>query len=442
MPSELTRRTFLGGAGVLGATAAAAAQSTPRGPNDRITVGMIAVGSRAQELLEAIKRVEGTEIVAVCDAYTGRTERAVERTGGRAKVVGDPRAILADPSIDAVTIASPDHWHKDHVIEALRAGKDVYCEKPLTYTIDDGLEIIDAVKQTGRLLQVGSQGVSSQTQRKAREIIQSGQLGQVTMIRASYNRNTASGAWIYPIPPDASPETVNWEMFLGPAKKRPFSLERFFRWRCYQDYSGGIATDLFVHLCTTIHYIMDAKMPRSAMAMGELYRWKESRNVPDTLNAILEYPEGFTVNLSSTFNNQSGSEGVFQVLGTEGTLDIGFNTLTFTPENVSESNRWIVEAWPRRLEEQYYQDLKVQKAEMPQTAKPEVLAASQQFRETGRSATIQHLENFFTSVRTRTPPLEDALMGHRAAACAHLINDSANRQAATHWDFAKERQKA
>ncbi len=172
-------------------------------------------------------------------------------------------------------------------------------------------------------MQVGSQGISGAVQRKAKEMIQAGKLGRITMIRAAYNRNTASGAWIYPIPPDASPETVNWPMFLGAASKRPFSPERFFRWRCYQEYSGGIATDLFVHLCTTIHFLMDAKMPARVMAMGELYRWKETRDVPDTLNAILEYPEGFTVNLSSSFNNEIGAEGQFQVLGTEGSVTIG-----------------------------------------------------------------------------------------------------------------------
>src|SRR5438093_874708 len=143
---------------------------------------------------------------------------------------------------------------------------------------------------------------------KAKEMIKSGKLGKVTIIRAAYNRNTASGAWIYPIPPDASPQTVDWEMFLGPAPKRPFSLERFFRWRCYQDYSGGIATDLFVHLVTSIHFMMNAKMPANVVAMGQLYRWKESRDVHDTINAILEYPDGSTANLSSTVNNQVSSE--------------------------------------------------------------------------------------------------------------------------------------
>ena len=271
---NITRRTFLGTSGVL-SLAGAAGAAVPA-PSDRITVGMIAVGSRAQELLEAIKTVSGTEIMAVCDAYTGRVERAIARTNGRAKAYESAQAIIEDKSIDVVVVATPDHLHKEFVIASLEAGKDVYCEKPLTYTVDEGLEIAASVKSIGRLMQVGSQGISSQTQRKAKEFIQSGKLGQITIIQANYNRNTASGAWIYPIPPDASPQTVNWDMFQGSAPKHPFSLERFFRWRCYQEYSGGIATDLFVHLCTTIHYLMDAKMPARVAAMGNLYRWKES----------------------------------------------------------------------------------------------------------------------------------------------------------------------
>ena len=443
MTKNVTRRTFLGAAGAAGASASSmASAANRRGPNDRITVGMIAVGSRAQELLEAIKQVDGTEIVAVCDAYSGRMERAAGRTAGRARTHKNYQEIIADDSIDVVTVATPDHWHKTQVSEALQGGKDVYCEKPLTYAIDEGLEIAAAVKKSGKLLQVGSQGVSSQLQQKAREMIRSGKLGQVTMIRASYNRNTASGAWIYPIPPDASPETVDWQAFLGPAKKRPYNLERFFRWRCYRDYSGGIATDLFVHLCTTIHFIMDAKMPSNVVGRGELYRWKESRDVPDTLNAILEYPEGFTANLSSTFNNQFAGGQSFQILGTEGTLVIGFSKLTFVPNRGRENNRWIVEAWPQRLEQQYYRDEKVRAAELPRTQPPALLRYQEEFHETGQNSTVQHFQNFFDSVRSRKPTIEDEMAGHRAAACAHLINDSSENDRITHWDFKQERQRA
>lgn len=442
MPSNLTRRTFLGGAGALGLAAAAGPAAAAVGPNDRIRIGMIAVGARAHQLLEAIKANEGTEIVSVCDAYTGRLDRAVERTGGKAKIVREYREILADSSIDAVTIATPDHLHKEQVIAALEAGKDVYCEKPLTYTIDEGLEIIAAVKKSGKMLQVGSQGISSMLQNKAREMIQSGKLGRVTMIRASYNRNTASGAWIYPIPPDASPETVNWDMFLGSAKKRPFDLERFFRWRCYEEYSGGIATDLFVHLCTTIHHLMDAKMPSKVVGMGQLYRWKESRDVPDTVNAVLEYPEGFAVNLSSTFNNQSSAEAGFQILGTEGTLTIGYSQMRFAPERVHEDNAWITDSWASEQQRKYYADPKIRKEERPSTNPPEIVTGGEQYTEVGLNSDILHMANFLKSVRTRQEPNEPALLGHRAAACAHLVNASIKSGKMVHWDFAKERQKA
>jgi len=446
--SRINRREFIkrgtagAGAGLtLGAINHTAAAIQSDSPNGRITVGFIGVGARAQELMMAVQQVPGTEVVAVCDAYRGRLERAVERTGGRAKVYKDHREVLALPGVDAVVIATPDHLHKTHAVAALEAGKDVYIEKPMTYTVGDGLEIIAAVKKTNRILKVGSQGISSPIQNRAKEIIASGKLGQVTMVRATYNRNTAGGAWIYPIPPDASPQTVDWEMFLGPAPKRPFSPERFFRWRCYQDYSGGIATDLFVHLMTTIHFIMGAQMPDSVMAAGALYRWRESRDVPDTLNAILQYPEGFTVNLSSTFNNQFQSEGGFQILGTKGTLQLG-REMIFTPEHAMEDNRWIVESWPRALEEAYYKDPKVQEAEVPRRWPAQVIEGQERWGEVGRDATVVHFENFFASVKSRKQPVENAVVGHRAASVAHLINLSAKQKQALYWDRARDKVKA
>src|SRR5262245_47550739 len=359
---DITRRHIL-------QTGAAVAASgiAGRAANDRIQAGFVGCGARAHELIQALMKVQGAAITGVADAYKGRVDRALDRIGSSAKVYKNYKDMLADKSIDAVVIVTPDHWHRTMVIDAVNAGKDVYCEKPLTFRSSEGPEIIAAAKKNNRIVQVGSQIVSGDTAQKAREMIRSGKLGKVTMIRAAYNRNTASGAWIYPIPPDASPETVNWEMFLGPAPKKPYSNERFFRWRCYKDYSGGIATDLFVHLCTTIHYLMDARMPSRAVAMGQLYRWKESREVPDTLNGLLEYPEGFAVNLSSTFNNQTQSETGFQFLGTEGTITLG-GGLSFYPERAREDNRWIVESWPKRLEEAYYKDPKVREIELGEGA--------------------------------------------------------------------------
>jgi predicted dehydrogenase len=428
----LSRRRFL--------EVSAASAALPQGrasANSRVRFACIGCGARAHELMAALLVHPDAEITGLCDAYRGRVERAQERVGGRAKVLGDYREALSDSSVDALIIATPDHWHKQMVVDALRAGKDVYCEKPLTYRSSEGLEILAATRETQRIVQVGSQGMSSATQQRARDLIRQGRLGKVTMIRAAYNRNTASGAWIYPIPPDASPSTVNWDMFLGPAPKRPFDLARFFRWRCYKDYSGGIATDLFVHLCTTIHYLMGAKMPSRVVAMGNLYRWKESRDVPDTLNAILEYPEGFTVNLSSTFNNQSAAEQSFQFLGTEGTISIGWNGFSFRPENAREDNRWIVESWPSRLEKQYWQDAKVRETELVATRKPSVLTVGEEYQEEGLEATVMHFRHFLDSVRTRQAYWQDAAAGHHAAACAHMVNRAVETGRSVIWDFSR-----
>ena len=431
---EWTRRSFLQ------TSAALAAAGTARpAPGDRITIGVIGCGARSQELMTAILQHPQAEIVGLVDAYTGRIERSLQRVKGRAKAYKDYRDVLADKSIDAVVVATPDHWHKQMIVEAVRAGKDVYSEKPLTYKASDGREIIDAARENKRIVQVGSQGMSSGAQRKAKEMIAAGKLGKITMIRAAYNRNSASGAWIYPIPPDASPKTVNWEMFLGPAPKRPFSLERFFRWRCYNDYSGGIATDLFVHLCTTIHYLMDAKVPSKCVALGQLYRWKESRDVPDTINAVLEYPEGFAVNLSSTFNNEMAAEGNFQILGTEGALTMG-GGLTFYPENAVEDNKWIVDSWPQALEDAYYRDPKVIATEVEPAKRakkePEKVPTADE------DPTAAHFGHWFDSIRTRQPYWEDASAGHHAAACAHLVNLAARERRMAEWDFGKDDIKA
>ena len=429
---HITRRSLL----QAGALLAAAPAGRPA-PSDRIAVGVVGTGARGQELMDALQQHPQAQIVGLVDAYKGRLDRAMSRVkGGGARIYPTHRELLAEKFIDAVVVAIPDHLHKAVVVDALRAGKDVYCEKPMTYTTPEGLEIIRAAAAGQRIVQVGSQGPSSDLERKAKEMIRAGKLGRITMIHAAINRNTASGAWIYPIPPDASPETVNWEMFRGPASRRPFSPERFFRWRCYQEYSGGIATDLFVHLCTAIHFLMDAKMPTRVMAMGEIYRWKESRDVPDTLNAILEYPEGFTVNLSSSLNSELNAESSFKVLGTEGSVTIGGDGLVFYPENAVEDNRWIVGAWAQPLEDAYYRDPKVIATEVEPGKLPR--KQPEHFKDEGSEPKVAHLGHFFDSVRSRQPYWENEVAGHHAAACAHMINLSAGERRGVEWDFGKD----
>jgi predicted dehydrogenase len=406
-------------------------------PSDRITVGFIAAGARLQQIMDSMLPIPGVEIVRVCDAYKGRIERAIERCGGKPTAVDDYRKILDDKSIDVVVIGTPDHWHVKIATEAIKAGKDVYIEKPLTYTVAEGAELIKVVKASDRILQVGSQGVSTAPQKKAREVIASGKLGQITMIRAYYNRNTAEGAWIYPIPPDANEKTVNWEQFIGPAPKVPFNLERFFQWRCYKDYSGGIPTDLFVHLATTIHFVMGVQAPEQVLGMGALLRWKSSRDLSDTVNASLKYKEGFMVNMSTTFNNTMTAGEGFQVLGTEGSLVIG-SDLTFIPETPMEDPRWVVRSWPSKLEQAYFADPRRVKYEEVAKAreaarKPEIIPVVASADSTG-----DHLAGFFECVRKRTQPYETVEVGHRAAAVAHMVNRSIETGNSVRWDFENQ----
>jgi predicted dehydrogenase len=436
----MNRRDFMKTTVMVGATTAFARPTTAAvPPGDRLAVGFIGCGARAHQHLQNVVGMPGIEVVAVADAYQGRAERARARTGGRARIVTDYHEILADPGIDAVFIVTPDHWHKTMTVEALAARKDIYLEKPMSYSVEDGLAILEAARKSDRILQVGSQGVSGADMGRARELVKAGRIGQVTMVRAAYNRNSDGGAWLYPIPPDASPRTVNWDAFLGPAPKRPFDLERFFRWRCYWDYSGGIATDLFVHLVSWLDFAVDAKMPKAILATGENYRHKKTHEVPDTVNAMLLYPEGFTANLCCTFNNEKGSQSGLEILGTTGSLLLRDGGLTLRPEPRREDNRWVVDSWPEKLEQAYYDDPKVQQVESPWTWPGQVVAGEEHWQTEGRDADYLHLSNFFSSVRTREKPVEDALYGHRAASCAHMVNRSIREKRVVEWDFQGEK---
>ena len=421
---DFLRSTLAAGTAGLGASGmTASATSMQVAPSDRLRLGFLGTGARAHQLIDACRALPGLEIVALCDAYTGRAERAKARSGGTAAIRPDYRAVLDDRGVDAVFIVTPDHWHRTMALAALDAGKDVYLEKPMTYAIAEGREIIAAVDRSSRVLQVGSQGPSSALERAAREIVKSGRLGQITLVRAAFNRNTAGGAWLYPIPPDASETTVNWAQFLGSAPPRPFSLERFFRWRCYWDYSGGLATDLFVHLATTIHHVLDVQGPSHVMAAGSTHRWTATHEVPDTIDALLTYPEGFTVTLGCTLNSTGGEEGV-HIHGTKGTLHLLGDRLRLTTEQPGDDNRWVVRSWPESLERAYYADPTVQAIETAGSQRQQTSSSGEEWVVRGEGEDVAHVRSFVEAVRSRTQPVEDARFGHRAAAVAHLVNQS------------------
>src|SRR5271157_6002037 len=284
----LSRRHFLSAAGA-GLAAPAFAQNVS--PNDRIRLALIGAGGQGSFDARNALMAGGVELVAVSDIYDGRLTRAREVWGDRLFTTRDYREVLARRDVDAVIVATPDHWHSKISIDAMNAGKDVYCEKPMVQRVEDGREVVETQKKTGRIMQVGSQRVSSIVYKKAQELMQAGAIGELNMVEAWWDRNDAIGAWQYSIPPDATPENIDWDRFLGRAPKVPFEPQRLFRWRCYRDYGTGVAGDLFVHLFSGMHFVMGAIGPTRVYATGGLRFWKDGRDVPDVLLGMYDYPE-------------------------------------------------------------------------------------------------------------------------------------------------------
>src|ERR1700722_10475672 len=290
--SMSTRRHFLQASTAAGLAASAIpGQSPPEkkiSPNDRIRVALIGAGGMGSADAESSQQVPGVELVAVSDIYQGRLTRAKERWGNQLFITRDYREVLARPDIDAVIVATPDHWHAQISIDAMNAGKDVYCEKPMVQRVQDGMAVVEAQKNTSRIMQVGSQRVSSIVYKKAQELLQAGAIGELNMVEAWWDRNSAIGAWEYSIPPDATPQNIDWDRFLGRAPKVPFEPVRLFRWRNYRDYGTGVAGDLFVHLFSGMHFITGAIGPERVYATGGLRYWKD-RDVPDVLLGLYDY---------------------------------------------------------------------------------------------------------------------------------------------------------
>jgi predicted dehydrogenase len=406
----------------------------PANPADRVGVGFIGAGIRGHILMDAAKQTGLANLVVASDCYQGHLDRAKERTDGKIETnYAQYKKVLERKDVEAVVIATPDHWHLTIVLDALSAGKDVYIEKPMTRLVEEGPKIIEAAKRYNRVVQVGSQGRTSVLQKKARELVASGQIGKVTKIVASYNRNSSTGAWNYPIPLDLkNGVNFNWEEWLGPAPQHAYDAERVFRYRKYWDYSGGISTDLFVHLITSIHFIMDAKVPASVVASGGILYRKDGREVPDTLDALFEYPEGFNVNMGSTFNNASTPEQGMVFLGTQGSLTLLGGSLSVAAENPREGYKYSIDSWPLKLQEEFMsQDNHREEANPPLRVEGTV-----SYRAEGPDATALHMAEFFECVRSRQQCSENAQVGHYAAAAGHMVNLSYRSGKKMFWDAA------
>ncbi|HEY9127990.1 MAG TPA: Gfo/Idh/MocA family oxidoreductase, partial [Acidobacteriaceae bacterium] len=334
----LNRRHFLKAAGAATAGSLAAGklhalklpygEGRPISANDHIQIALIGAGIQGQGDTEHALMVPGVKLMAVADCYNGRLTHAKELWGSDVFTTRDYKEILARKDIDAVIVATPDHWHKTASVDAMKAGKDVYCEKPMIHLYSDGPEFIETAKSTGRIIQIGSQRVSSQIYIKAKELLASGAIGQLNMVTARWDRNSSMGAWNYTVPDDASPETCDWPRFLGSAPKIAWNPEHFFQWRKWKAYGSGVAGDLFVHLFSGTHFITGAKGPTRAVASGAIRFWKDGRDVPDVMLGIFDYPEGFNLSLRVNFvDGGEESEGLI-FTGSEGTMEISWKGVT------------------------------------------------------------------------------------------------------------------
>ena len=438
--TRLDRRTFLKVASV--AMAGAKMQMLAEAPqeagqriaaNDHLQIALIGAGSQGQGDTKVALEVPGTKLVAVADCYDGRLAHSRELWGNDLFTTRDYREILARKDIDAVIVATPDHWHKQAAIDAMKAGKDVYCEKPMIHLYSDGPEIIETAHSTGRIIQVGSQRVSSIIYAKAKELLASGAIGQLNMVTARWDRNSSIGAWNYTVPLDASTETCDWPRFLGSAAKVPFNAERFFQWRKWRDYGNGVAGDLFVHLFSGTHFITGSHGPTRAMATGGLRFWKDGRDVPDVMLALLDYPEGFNLSLRVNFvDGGEESEGLI-FTGSEGTMEIAGNSVTISRSPREKEPGYTVGTFTDEMQKRILQQYR-QKYPNEPTSGPPPMGVEKYVAPKGYSDSYDHFHNFFDSVRSRKPVVEDAIFGFRAAGAALLGNLSLDRGSVVRWD--------
>jgi predicted dehydrogenase len=397
----LNRREFVAAATL----ATARAYSQVQGANDRLRVGVIGCGGQASghmRHLVSMREPDNVEVVAVCDVYKPRVEKAAEVTGG--KIVNDYRRLLDDKNIDYVLIATPEHWHCRMTLDAIDAGKHIYCEKPMTRRIDEAKRVVEKMKTAKVKMQVGVQGMSDDSYETANRYIKEGALGRVVLAQIDYSRNHDGDFWEYKRDPNVRPgENLDWNAFLGSAPKRPFDPDRFFSWRRYWDYSGGIASDLFVHRVTRIIKALGLTFPDRVVASGGKFEFRDSAaEIPDTLNVLLDYPEGLTVQLISSQANDTPVDHLIR--GHKATLR--FTRTGFTIE-------------PQKL---YAADVK------PVT-----------HTKTGAEAVDLHHRNLMNAIRHNEPLKCDHMLGYYGVVAAEMGNQSYRKRKYLKWDAGKSK---
>lgn len=411
-------------------------------PADKIRIATIGMGIQGHYDTRSALKNPDIELVAVADLYQGRLERAKADFGQQIFTTRDYREILQRSDVDAVLIVTSDHWHSKITLDALAAGKHVYCEKPMVKQISEGLGVIDAWKKSGKTMQVGSQRISGADAAEARRMISAGEIGALNYMESNNDRFSAIGSWNYSIPPDASPTTVDWDTFLGNAPKRPFDATRFFRWRNYRDYGTGVAGDLFIHLLTTTHYITNSYGPTRIYSSGGLYHWNDGRDVPDVLVSVMDYPKteqhgAFQAVYRVNFANAGAINNSTRIIGDEGEILFGNGRLTLTKKKLPEAPGYgnydsfftFTEGTQKEFVKQY--DAKFPEA----TRKAEPVKEIKFESPKGDDAHAQHFGNFFENIRKGSQgTIEDPIVGFRAAGPALACNESYFTQKVINWD--------
>ncbi len=393
--ADSTRREFVKQAAL--GTVALAAFSPARvlGANDRVRVGMIGVGGRGQELLKQVQQVPNAQLVAIADIYSLHREQAKQMAPG-IDVLDDHRRLLERKDIDAVIVASPLHIHKLHFVDVLAAGKDLYSEKTMTWSIAEAEECLAAAKKSDRVVQIGLQHESSGSLADARDWLKQGIVGNVTQVESWMSRNTphGQGQWVRPIPADCNAQNVNWKAFLNGRPDHGFDANKFINWRLFWEFSGGNVTENMVHQIAWIMTALDLPVPESAYMSGGVFSEKDGRQVPDTIAVTLNFP-GKVVTWQSTFSNNHFGLGE-RILGSDGSIEHLWGTNDMVTGRSVQSVRYYPE-----------------KVNRPNGA---ALA--------GESQNQDHMANWIDCVRTRKTPNAPVEIGYRSAVAAHMANIS------------------
>lgn len=411
---------------------------------DAIRVGVIGFGIQGHYDLQSALKVPGVELAGVCDLYTGRIQNAKELYGNDLFTTRNYKELLERKDIDAVIIATTDCWHARITKDALAKGKAVYCEKPMVYKISEGPEVIEAQKKSGKILQVGSQRVSSIGLAKAKELLAAGEIGKLNMVNAVNDRQSSIGAWEYTIPKDASPETTDWEEFIKVTEKMPYDPKKFFWWRAFKEVGTGVAGDLYIHLLSGTHFITNSKGPESIYSSGQFSYWKDGRNMPDVMAGVMQYgdtPEhpAFQLTLQVNFISGTGGSELTRFVGSEGTIEVQGNNITvkhsLMPEAPGFGGYDSVFTFSKSLQTEMQEEYKAKwtEAQRKKPTKEDIVFKAPP----GYSDHLDHFTNFFDSVRAAKPVVEDATFGFRAAAPALACNESYFQKKIIHWDPVK-----